>query len=148
LGNHAHWTKHTNWASNTAAPLIIVSPDHPQSHGTISEALTETVDIYPTLLDLAGYPVPKRLEGFSLRPLLENPSADWKQASFSQYPRESTSGPGRDESFPHAMGYKVTTRNFTYTRWMKFDNNTATRHFDEVLGEELYDHRGDDGVSP
>lgn len=150
LGNHAHWTKHTNWASNTGAPLIVVSPDHPQSHGVISEALTESVDIYPTLLDLAGYPIPTRLEGFSLRPLLEKPSAGegWKQAAFSQYPRDTTRGTHKDENYPHAMGYKVTTHNFTYTRWMKFDNATATRHFDEVLGEELYDHRGDIGLSP
>ena len=43
----------------------------------------ELVDLYPTLADLAGLPVGDHLEGVSLRPLLEDPKADWKHVAIS-----------------------------------------------------------------
>ena len=38
--------------------------------GTVSEALVSTIDLLPTFLDAAGLPIPDRLPGRSLRPLL------------------------------------------------------------------------------
>jgi hypothetical protein len=57
--------------------------------------MTELVDMYPTALDLTGLgaQLNPSLEGFSLAPLLKDPSlherspSSWKRAAFSQYPR-------------------------------------------------------------
>ncbi|MFP6604206.1 MAG: sulfatase/phosphatase domain-containing protein, partial [Pirellulaceae bacterium] len=38
------------------------------------------VDLYPTLIDLAGLPGRKGLDGRSIKPLLENPKADTSRA--------------------------------------------------------------------
>ena len=57
-----------------------------KARGTKSEALVELVDIYPTLCELAGVPVPEHTEGHSFVPLLEDPDQPWKKAAFSQYP--------------------------------------------------------------
>ena len=43
----------------------------------------QALDIYPTLVDLAGLPQPEGLEGVSLRPLLENPGAAWDRPAYT-----------------------------------------------------------------
>ena len=72
LGEHDEWCKHSNVHLDTHSPLLIRAPDR-KSTGTPSKALTEFVDIYPTLCDLAGLEKPAHLEGDSLAPLLDKP---------------------------------------------------------------------------
>jgi arylsulfatase A-like enzyme len=43
----------------------------------------ESLDIYPTLVELAGLPLQKELEGTSLVPLLKNPKAKWDKPAYS-----------------------------------------------------------------
>lgn len=66
-------------------------PPHLHPHpGTVSEALVEELDVFPTCLDIAGLPSPPQLlHGASLLPLLRDPNrvAFKANASFSQYPR-------------------------------------------------------------
>src|SRR6185436_11885480 len=69
LGEHGGWCKQTNYEIDTRAPLLIRAPGA-KANGQQSHALVEFVDIYPTLCELAGLPVPKTLEGKSLVPLL------------------------------------------------------------------------------
>jgi arylsulfatase A-like enzyme len=57
-----------------------------KSRGRTTDALVELVDLYPTLCDLAGIPLPPHLEGYSFRPLLSEPSQSWKEAALSQFP--------------------------------------------------------------
>ena len=67
LGEHNIWCKHTNFEEATHAPLIISVPG--QKPGRTRD-LAEFVDIYPTICELAGLPVPANLEGRSLAPVV------------------------------------------------------------------------------
>lgn len=85
LGDMGIWGKATNYEIATRVPLMIWAPDI-KAKGVKSDALVELVDMYPTLCDLAGLPVPESCEGQSFVPLMENPGALWKTATFSQFP--------------------------------------------------------------
>jgi len=75
LGDHGDWGKHTNFESVVRAPLLIRSPLYAASSaGAATSALTQHIDIYPTLLELAGLPPDAGLQGESLVPLLRDPT--------------------------------------------------------------------------
>ncbi len=125
LGEHGLWAKTTNFELDTRVPLIISYPG--QKHkGKTTDAIVELVDLYPTLADLAHLPVPESLEGTSVKPVLEDPSARWEEAAFSQFPRKSKDG--------HLMGYSVRTNDLRYTEWVNVQSG-------DVEAEELYDYR-------
>jgi arylsulfatase A-like enzyme len=124
LGEHGMWAKHTNFELDTRAPMIVVDPSQ-KAAGKKCPALVEFVDIYPTLCDLAGLQRPKHLEGLSFKPLLDEPGKPWKQAAFSQYPRQRN------------MGHSMRTDRYRLTLWQ--DPNGKT------LASELYDHQADAG---
>jgi iduronate 2-sulfatase len=73
LGEHAVWGKHTLFEESLHAPLIIRHPGMPVP-GEGSLAVVETIDLFPTLCELAGLPVPEHLHGSSLQPQLQNPA--------------------------------------------------------------------------
>ena len=87
LGEHDAWCKHSNVENDTSAPLLLSVPGM-KTAGKHTDALVEFVDIYPTLAELCGLPLPQHLEGASFVPVLRR-SVDrpWKTAAFSQYPR-------------------------------------------------------------
>ncbi|MCB1120143.1 MAG: sulfatase, partial [Verrucomicrobiae bacterium] len=87
LGEHSLWHKHTNFELDCRVPFMISAPGYRKGQRTGS--LVELLDIYPTLCDLAGLPVPGDLQGTSLKPILENPDATVKTFARSQYPRGS-----------------------------------------------------------
>jgi iduronate 2-sulfatase len=136
LGEHNSWGKMTNFDIDTRVPLIIRAPGHPGA-GSHSDALTELVDIYPTLCELAGLDVPQYLQGSSLTPLLEEPGRQWKDAVFSQYhrrPKETPDG-GR------YMGYSMHTRAYHYVEWRTWDDEL--KQSGELVATELYDRAAD-----
>ncbi len=71
LGEHGVWGKHTLFEESLHSPLIIYYPGVPQP-GNASQAVVESLDLFPTLCDLANLPVPNFVDGVSLRPQLEN----------------------------------------------------------------------------
>lgn len=73
LGEHSVWGKHTLYEESLHAPLIIKAPNL-KDPGNASNAIVETIDLYPTLCQLAGLPVPAFLDGTSLVPELEEPA--------------------------------------------------------------------------
>ena len=85
LGEHGAWGKVTNFEVCAKAPLIIASPDC-AGNGQYANGIVEFVDIYPTLCELAGLPLPSHLEGSSALPLLKDPSKTGKAAAFTQSP--------------------------------------------------------------
>lgn len=59
IGDHGMWDKRTLYETNARVPLIIRDPDLPASFGRNASALVENVDIFPTLIEMAGLPDPK-----------------------------------------------------------------------------------------
>ena len=132
LGEHNSWCKMTNYEIDTRVPLIVRQPGA-QENGQRCDRLVEFVDVFPSLCDLAGLPVPVGLDGVSFAPLLENRRLPWKNGVFSQFLRDGiwTAPDGR----PY-HGYTIRTDRFRYVGWY----HAKTR---KVVGEELYDHRTD-----
>ena len=62
LGDHGGWAKHSNVELDIHIPLIIRVPG--MSAPLRTDALVETVDIYPTLIDIAGLDQPHKLGRF------------------------------------------------------------------------------------
>ena len=135
LGEHRSWGKMTNYDIDTHVPMIIKVPG---SKGGIKvDKLTELVDMYPTLLDLAGIKVPSYLQGTSFAPLLKNPHLPWKHAVFSQYHRR----PNHSPTGKRYMGYSMTTKNYHYVEWHYWDIDKKVAG--EIAGTELYDRKKD-----
>ena len=99
LGEHSYWSKHNLLNTSKHAPLIISAPGFKQN--VKSESIVELVDLYPTLCDLAGIPLPQHLEGTSMVPILQNPYQPGKKAAFTKW----------------MNGTSVTTPEFSYTEW-------------------------------
>jgi arylsulfatase A-like enzyme len=133
LGEYSAWTKHTNYEIDTRVPLLIRVPGMPHP-GARSDALVELIDIYPTICELAGLPLPEQLEGTSFVPLLAQPDRPWKQAAFSQFPRVISRSPDGQ-----LMGYAMRTPTHLLVRWMVREGSTNIRE----VSSELYDVRKD-----
>jgi iduronate 2-sulfatase len=73
LGEHAIWGKHCLYEQALRSPLIIRYPDLPQP-GKISNAIVETVDLFPTLAALCQLTPPADLDGLSLLSQLNDPT--------------------------------------------------------------------------
>ena len=121
LGEHAMWCKHTNFEIDTRVPFLIRAPEALGFSGRTS-ALVESLDLYPTLCELANVPIPKQCEGTSLMPLFKNPDGEWDALAYSQYPRAGG-----------IMGYSVKSPTGRYTEWIKEASGI-------VVAKEYYDH--------
>ena len=114
LGEKEHWRKFALWNDSTRVPFAVVAPGV-TAKGGVCQQPVDLLGVYPTLCDLTGVPAPSHLEGANLRPLLENPLADWAQPAIST----------------HGMGnHMVQTR---HQRWIRYADGS----------EEFYDHRDD-----
>lgn len=133
LGEQGLWTKANNYELSTRVPLIISVPGQAAA-GSQCNRLVELVDIYPTLADICGLKPPAEVDGVSMKPLLAEPDREWKQAVFSQYPRDRTSH--RHRSHGDIMGYAVRTERYRYVEWRAWGTKT-------VVSRELYDHGSD-----
>ena len=123
LGDHGMWCKHTNYEQAARIPFIVAAPGF--KSGAKTRALMETVDIYPTLCELAGLPVPQRLEGASFVTALKDPAATTKEAVLHVFPRNQL------------IGRAVRTDRYRLVEWKKPGESADTA----VL--ELYDYETD-----
>lgn len=113
LGEKGITGKNTLWEESTRVPLIFAGPDVPA--GGRSPRPVEILDLYPTLVQLAGLPEVDHLEGASLVPLLKDPHAPRSR------PAITTHNPGN---------HSVRSQRWRYIRYA--DGS-----------EELYDHDND-----
>ncbi len=119
--------KALNYETCLRVPLIIYDPRQPaEQRGRRSVALTESVDIAPTLLDYAQAEDPGTMQGLSLRPLVEGRATDLRDASLAENMRSTYFGNPRIES--------VRTKEWKYIRYFKNDRSL----FATVTKETLY----------
>ena len=91
LGDHGMWCKHTNYEQAARIPLIVVVPGVTRS-GAKTQSLAESVDLYPTLCELAGLPAPRGLDGSSFAATVRDPAAPTKESILHVYPRNQRLG--------------------------------------------------------
>ena len=139
LGDHDLWHKHTNFEEATRAPLIIAGPGIKSGK---TSSLTEFVDVFPTICDLAGVAIPKNLDGKSLKPLMVKNTASVKDFSISQYPRKLKKLQMAKIGYTNAnmMGYSLRTDKYRYTIWMNNFTSKDTFNESQVYASELYDY--------
>ena len=83
LGEKGKWSKAGSlFEMGTRVPLIVSAPGM-QGNGQSCERIVESLDIYPTLLDLCGLPLPSAIDGSSLTPLLGRPAGSWDKPAYS-----------------------------------------------------------------
>lgn len=122
LGEHGIWGKHSLYEEALHAPLIINAPGMGDK-GKANSSIVETIDIYPTLCDLADIKAPKEIHGSSLLTLLVDAAA---------------------KSDELAISYKEDAHT------IRSATHRLIRHFSEAgetTGYELYDHRSPDRES-
>ena len=130
LGDLGIWGKHTAFERALRSPLIVRAP-RMESPGVPTDALVETVDLYPTLAELCGLPETQGLSGESLSGILRNPSVSGKAQAFGYH------RPWRNPVPPNPWGKTMRTDQYRFTVW------TREREGGEVLQAELYDHARD-----
>ena len=80
LGEHDFWAKVSLHEESAAVPLIIKVPGEKPA---VCHSLVELLDLYPTVSNLCGLEVPKRIQGRDLSQVFENPAHEVRDAAFS-----------------------------------------------------------------
>lgn len=70
VGRHGLMGKQSLYEHSVRVPLVFAGPGVPE--GRCSGAFAYLIDVFPTLCDLAGLPVPESVEGRSLAPALRD----------------------------------------------------------------------------
>jgi N-acetylglucosamine-6-sulfatase len=104
IGAHQRGDKRLMYEESIRIPLIIRHPKMIEP-GSSNNELVLNIDVAPTLIELAGAPIPAEMEGASMLPLLKNEAVDWRQSFLYEYFQD-----------PYAPGYVtlVGVRNHRY----------------------------------
>lgn len=137
LGDHGKWCKHTNYEQATRIPVMISGPGIKQGQRTV--ALIETVDLYPTLMELTGQAMPETgipsmgIDGKSLVPILMDPKQKVNEYVFHAYPRAEKAGDTKRK----LIGRAVRNDRYRLVEW-KEPGEPADK-----AAVELYDYQVD-----
>lgn len=126
LGDLGIWTKHTNYEQATRSPLVIVAPGVTKA-GVSTKQLATSVDVYPTLAELAGLPQPdgpQRMDGKSLVPVLSDPAARVRDHAYHVYPKAT-------------LGRAIRTQRYRLVEWKPIGSAKGRVEY------ELYDYETD-----
>ncbi|XP_065191322.1 iduronate 2-sulfatase-like [Sycon ciliatum] len=152
LGEHNMWCKMSNFELGVRVPWMVHVPDVERCSGTHTPALAELVDVYPTLAELAGLPLPGDLDGTSQAPVFHADGVSVKNVSLSQFPKcgSNLTHMGtcehRDKHLLDYMGYTIRTDQYRYTEWFRWNGTELRADLSQAVARELYDHHGDDGT--
>lgn len=112
-GAHGYGSKVLPLEESSRVPLMIFDPRSPSAGRALrSPSLTGNIDFAPTMLDLAGLPIPERMDGVSLLPLLKEPGVPVRgqMAFMNTFGRPPT----------HSL--TVLTQDMKYTYWWYGDS--------------------------
>jgi arylsulfatase A-like enzyme len=85
LGEHGWFDKRWIYEESLRTPFLVRWPGMIKP-GSTSRAIVSTLDFAPTLLEVAGVPVPAEMQGRSLVPLFRGKTpADWRRAFYYEY---------------------------------------------------------------
>jgi arylsulfatase A-like enzyme len=126
LGAHGLSGKWLLYEESIRVPLIVWDGRLPENkRGVRHEAMALNIDWAPTMLDYAGVPIPERMQGLSLRPLVEGKAKKIRDDAFFEH------------TYVHANDIRVTegirTERWKYIRYPK----------QEPVYEELFDLEND-----
>ena len=127
LGDHGMWTKHTNYEQANRIPIVIVAPGVTTPNSS-TEALIETVDLYPTLVELAGLPSPsgpQPLDGESVVSILNGETNSIRDHAYHCFPRGKR------------LGRAIRTERYRLVEWKEIGAAKETAEY------ELYDYQTD-----
>lgn len=124
LGDHGWWCKHTNYEQANRIPLIVRAPGVTAA-GTRTRSFIESIDVLPTLCELAGLPAPHSAEGLSQVPALRDPAAQVRDAAMHVYPRGKL------------IGRAIRTERYRLVEWKEAAADQSTAQI------ELYDYQSD-----
>ncbi len=88
LGEHTLWCKHSCYETSMKIPLIVRAPRI--KGGQRRSGLIESIDLYPSLCELAGLPLPDHLQGQSFATLMKDADAEWKSAAVGRFQNGDT----------------------------------------------------------
>lgn len=126
LGDHGTWTKHTNYEQANRIPIVIAAPGITKPESS-SDALIETVDLFPTIADLAGLPAPQGpqpIDGDCFVPILKGGESDIGEYAYHCYPKGAR------------LGRAIRTHRYRLVEWRQ----SGADHKPEY---ELYDYAND-----
>ena len=126
LGDHGTWTKHTNYEQANRIPIVISAPGVTKADSH-SSALIETVDLFPTVAELAGLPVPtgpQPIDGDSFVSVLRGQNTDIGEYAYHCYPKG-----GR-------LGQAIRTDRYRLVKWQRQGSSQPPEY-------ELYDYEVD-----
>lgn len=126
LGDLGIWTKHTNYEQANRIPLLITAPGV-TTPGSATRQPTESVDLFPTLAELAGLAAPagpQPIDGLSLVPVLRDPAARIRDHAFHAYPKNK-------------LGRAVRTERYRMVEWKPIGGSEKQAEY------ELYDYQDD-----
>lgn len=136
LGDHNSWGKMTNYNIDLKVPMIIRYPNQ-ENRGAQTFGITELIDLFPSLCELADIETPDYMQGTSFVPLIDNPNREWKSAAFSQFHRR----PKVSADGNRYMGYSINTKEYHYIEWYSWDHKMGTKG--ELKNRELFDSKKD-----
>jgi arylsulfatase A-like enzyme len=91
LGEHGLFDKRLMYEPSIRVPLLVRLPSRIKSGQVNSKHMVLNIDVAPTLLGIAGVPIPAWMQGRSFLPLLEGREAPWRDAflyEYYEYPAE------------------------------------------------------------
>ncbi len=84
LGEHHFYDKRLMYEPSIRVPMVVRYPKHIKP-GTASDEMVLNLDVAPTLLDVAGIPVPAEMQGKSMLPLAEGDAVKWREDWLYEY---------------------------------------------------------------
>jgi iduronate 2-sulfatase len=123
LGEQHIIGKHTCYETSSRVPLIICDPDKPIK-GITCNIPVELIDLFPTISELCGLPMPPAYDGKSLVPILNDTKVPSNEKAFTAYNPHS-------KAVSNFVGTSIRSHEYRFTEWRNIETN-------EVKGTELY----------